>query len=140
MSACVYWIHEDALSLDHPVLRDREKTDPACFVWDPAHLESMGYSFQRLVFIYETLAEMGIDVRQGHTSTVILALASEAGVDVVRVPESPNPAIQTAVSELSDHLTVEVISAAPFVDFERPPNLRRFFSYWKSARTHLMRP
>ena len=61
-------------------------------------------------------------------------------VNSIRVPDSPNPTIQANIEALRSNLTVEVISEEPFVDFDRPPNLRRFFAYWKSAKPHLMRP
>ena len=140
MSGHLYWVHEDALNLHHPALRCRTDTDPTCFIWDDTHLQAMGYSFQRLVFVYETLAEMNIAVLRGRTIETLVAHAHRVGADIVRVPDSPNPAIQSMVRELREHIHVEVLDAEPFVALDRPPNLRRFFSYWKSARPHLMRP
>ena len=140
MSGYIYWVHEDALSLHHPALRSCTNTDSTCFVWDDTHLQAMDYSFQRLVFVYETLVEMNITVLRGRTIATLVAHAHRVGADVVRVPDSPNPAIQSMVRELREHIPVEVIAAEPFVALERPPNLRRFFSYWKSARPQLMRP
>ena len=140
MTSRMHWIHEDALSHLHPALRGRTDADRVCFVWDDAHLEAMEYSFQRLVFIYETLCEMEVEIIRGDTVEVLLATARECGASTVRVPDSPTPALQAIIDALRPHLTVEVIAPPPFVELERPPSLRRFFAYWKSARSQLMRP
>lgn len=140
MTSRMHWIHEDALSHLHPVLRGRTDADRVCFVWDDAHLAAMEYSFQRLVFIYETLCEMEVEIIRGDTVQVLLAGAQECNADTIRVPASPNPALQAFIDTLGSHLTVDVIAPSPFVALERPPSLRRFFAYWKSARSQLMRP
>ena len=61
------WLHEDALNAKHPVLHSTSNADLVCFVWDDEYLSAMEYGFQRLVFIYETLCEMGINVIRGDT-------------------------------------------------------------------------
>ena len=138
MSPRLYWLHEDALRAEHPVLQEARSEDTLCFVWDDAHLEAMGYSFQRLVFIFETLAELGVTIFRGKTDEVLLRQAQQLGTNSLQVPDTPNPALQDIIAALRSELHVEVIADKPFVILKRPPDLRRFFRYWKSARGQLM--
>ena len=134
------WIHEDALGNGHPVRQGAGSVDEVWFVWDEHYLHSMGYGAKRLVFIYETLCEMGVSIVKGRTATVLTRYAAHQGYDTIWVPESVNPALQAIIEELRAELRVEVVADTPLVQFERPPNLRRFFSYWKTAGPRLMRP
>ena len=140
MSNRLFWVHEDALSLRHPVFEGREEGDIVCFVWDDAHLQAMDYGFQRLLFVYETVCEMGVQVYRGPTVSVLSALAHEHGVSSICVPHSLNPALQAHTESLGHAFTVEVVRDDPFVQLDRTPKLRRFFAYWKLARPTLMRP
>ena len=88
------------------------------------YLAKMEYGFQRLVFIYETLCEMEIDLFRGNTVEILLEQARRVGADTIRVPESPNPTIQANIEALRYTLKVEVVPDEPFVHFERPPNLQ----------------
>ena len=138
MSSRLFWIHEDALSLTHPALSSRTEDDAVCFVWDDQHLQEMGYGFQRLVFIYETLCEMGIEVYRGNTADVLVEQARIIGADEVVVPSTVNPALLTTIKSIDPSLKVTVVESLPFVKSDGEPNLRRFFSYWKWARSDLM--
>ena len=138
MSDALIWLHEDALSGTHPLSAGVQLSEGACYVWDDAHLEEMGYSFKRLVFIYETLVALGVPIYRGDTVAVLKALAASRGVARVRVPFSPNPALQAIWGTLSADLEVECVFELPLVTFDRPPKLRRFFAYWKSARRLLV--
>ena len=140
MGRRLIWIHEDALSLRHPVLEGRNEHDVVCFIWDEEHLRSMGYGFQRLVFIYETLCEMGVAIRRGPVVSSVIEWAESIQASEVWVPASVNPAHQDLIRQMERSLTVTVVPEHPFVIFDRPPKLRRFFGYWKAARSQLMRP
>ena len=140
MSRRLFWIHEDALSLDHPALASRCAGDSICFIWDDHHLEAMGYGFQRLVFIYETLSEMGVDVLRGSTVAVLKHEARRISASEIVVPTTVNPALLSIISALRSDFEVDVVAERPFVTLDRKPSLRRFFAYWKTARPHLMHP
>ena len=140
MTPRLHWLHEDALNAEHPAVSGLRGADRVCFVWDDEYLNAMDYSFQRLVFIYETLCELPVEIHRGETVGVLLQKAQEMGADILCVPASPNPKIQATIEALRHHLQVEVVDEEPFVEFRRPPSLRRFFAYWKSAKAQLMRP
>ena len=140
MSTRVFWIHEDAMSRNHPVFEEFIEGDVVCFVWDAQYLKDMGYSFQRLVFIYETLCEMGVEIVRGSTVDAVAERARLAEASVVHVPATLNPSLQAKIDALRRRVHVEEVTDTPFVDFDRPPKLRRFYGYWKKARPYLMRP
>ena len=140
MSTRVFWMHEDAMSLSHPVFEDFIDGDVVCFVWDAQYLKDMDYSFQRLVFIYETLCEMGVEIIRGPIVDAVAERARLAEASVVHVPATLNPALQAKIDALRRQVHVEEAADTPFVDFDRPPKLRRFYGYWKKARPYLMRP
>ena len=86
------------------------------------------------------LCELNAEIIRGSTAVALLSRAQASNASEIRVPDTPNPAIQATVESLRSHLPVEVIPEVPFVDLQRSPSLRRFFAYWKSARRQLMRP
>ena len=100
----------------------------------------MGYGFQRLVFMYETLCEMDIVILRGSTVAALSQEARRVGAHQIVVPETVNPALLNVVADLQTSVEVEVVAGRPFLTLDRKPSLRRFFAYWKSARPHLMRP
>ena len=138
MSSPIIWFHEDALNLKHPVSRGHDVLEQGVFIWDPTYLKSMGYGFQRLVFIYETVCEMGIPIFAGDTCEVLMGLARARGADSVLTPASVNPALVKLVQDLSSDLPITWVEDLPFVSLDRPPKLKRFFGYWKKARPILL--
>ena len=75
MTQHLIWLHEDALRASHPVLENFSREADAVYIWDDAYLQKMNYSFQRLVFIYETLTELSIPVYRGKTADVLIEMA-----------------------------------------------------------------
>ena len=139
MSKRLFWIHEDALSRAHPMFEQYREGDVVCFVWDDAHLQAMDYGFQRLVFVYETVCEMGIEVYRGSTVDTLLALVQTHSIATLYAPHSLNPVLSRTMASLRREIDVVVVQDEPFVQLDRAPNLRRFFAYWKLARPTLMR-
>ena len=114
MTRHIVWLHEDALSTQHPVLHGTNEADLVCFIWDDDYLAEMEYGFQRLVFIYETYAKWksicSVEIPWRHCSNRL-----EESADTIRVPESPNPTIQANIDALRYTLKVEVVPDEPFV-------------------------
>lgn len=127
------WIHEDALRLSHPVFASSDHE--AFFVWDEEYFIHMNYAFPRLVFIYETLCEMGVNVYKGKALDVITQLAKQHDSNSIYIPFTPNPRLQSVMGKLEDGgLHIEVVPDEPFIILEQKPNLKRFFRYWNKAR------
>ena len=99
----------------------------------------MDYGFQRLVFIYETLCELGVTIYHGNIEKVAVELARLRSAEHIRTAFSPNPVIQAVTKELAQTVSVVTIGDEPFVTLKRPIKLKRFFSYWKKARPVLLR-
>lgn len=131
------WLHEDALRLTHPVLDGGDGM--AVFVWDEDYFLRMGYGFQRLVFIYETLCEMGVQVYRGETVETLVGLLEQYSLESLRVPFSPNPELGEIVVALEKKgVGVEVVPDQPFAHLRKEPDLKRFFRYWNKARKTAM--
>ena len=133
------WLHEDALRADHPVFAAAGSDCEAFFIWDDAYLQQMDYGFKRLVFIYESLAELPVTILQGDQQGCIRQLAQERGGRVY-VPATPNPVLQAAVERLPKDLEIEIVADTPFVSLAREPDLKRFFRFWNKARKPAMLP
>jgi hypothetical protein len=127
------WLHEDALRADHPVFLAAGGSAPSVFVWDEAYWRECGYSFKRLVFLYETLCELPCAIYRGPMRQTLLDLIAKHGALALFVPETPNPALQEVIAALAGHTSVTIVPDEPFVLLKKEPRLSRFFNYWKSA-------
>lgn len=128
MSHPIIWLHDEALRVSHPVFSVAPKQAKAIYIWDDAYLRQSGYSLKRLVFVYETLCALPIEIIQGDTLTILLQLKASA----IYIPNSQNPFFQSVIRELSK-LTVQIVQDETFVIIPNDPDLRRFFHYWKKA-------
>ena len=140
MSDHLVWVHEEALRLNHPVFDHTNGSADAVFVWDDEHLKQMGYSFQRLIFIFETLCELDVPVYRGRTTLLLPQLARQFGKRVIRVADSPNPALIALREQLGERVPIDCIEEPAFVVPDRTPDLRRFSRYWRRVRKPLLRP
>ena len=129
-------LHEEALRMTHPVFSSAPDGTKAVFIWDHSYFRQMNYSLKRLVFIYETLCEMPIDILRGEPVNVVKELAPSC----VYFPSSNNPLICSKMRELKRVTQVEVVEDSPFVKIKKSTDFMRFFQYWKKAeRTALMK-
>ena len=129
MTQSIIWLHDEALRLTHPVFFSAPLGAKAVFIWDDTYLKSAGYSLKRLLFIYETLCTLSIDIIHGNTLATLKLLAPS----LLYVPYGLNSFIQNVVSELLSVMEVHIIQDEPFVTLSSDKNFTRFFQYWKSA-------
>ncbi|MDX2165164.1 MAG: hypothetical protein SFW07_07095 [Gammaproteobacteria bacterium] len=128
MAREIIWIHDKALnSFLVQAINDKAK---AIFVWDDEYFKTRSYSLKRLVFIYETLCQMPVDVIKGQTIEIIRSL-SPSKITTLYVAD-------TKIKEIIQHLTknfdVEVVRSHPFVKIPDGYEFRRFFKYWDKAK------
>jgi hypothetical protein len=136
MTKSIIWLHDSALLLTHPVFKAARGDAKVIYIWDDEYFKAENYSLKRLVFIYETLCEMPVEIIRGDTLSTLL------GFDVVTIyiPATTNTYLQRIVSELAKSRDVNVINEAPFVVLKNNKEFRRFFSYWNQIAESAFTP
>jgi len=129
MKTALILLHEEALRTNHPVFLTAPPQTKSLFIWDDHYFREVNYSLKRLVFIYETLCEMPIEILQGETFTVI----KDLGPEVLYVPTTNNPRICALIKSLECLTKVERVDEERFVTCKKPSDFKRFFQYWKRA-------
>lgn len=130
------WLHDEALRADHPVFAAAPQAR-AVFIWDDALFQKMDYGFKKLVFIYEALTELPVDIIAGPTLDVLRDLAEG---DDIFTPQSSNPHLVSIMAELSRDHSLHKVADDAFVRLNAKPDLKRFFRYWNKARKSAMQP
>jgi hypothetical protein len=136
MSSDLVWLHEDALRRSHPCVAAAGKHATCVHLWDDAYLQAANYSLKRLVFLYETAIEAGVDMLHGDSYHTLLRHPTAH----VWIPYSPNPFIRTVAEQLQTHKRVTIVDDDTFVHLRPGPAHMRFFAYWRQAeKTALLR-
>jgi hypothetical protein len=129
MNQPLIWLHEEALRASHPVFKAAHQGTRAIFVWDDDYLQKLSYSLKRLVFVYETLCELPVDIIRGDTVSVIKEFAPSQ----LYIPESHKPHIVPMINRLKLITTVEIAQDDAFVQIPQTKDFKRFFKYWSLA-------
>jgi hypothetical protein len=134
-------LHEDTLRLSHPIFRNETKSlsdqsnwEQPVFIWDTDYFSEAGYSLKRLVFIYETLSALPVDIYHGKMDDVIIRLIQEKSLTNIFIPATPNPKLCAFIDFTSSQVPTHVIDDEAFVSLDRTPDLGRFFRYWNKAK------
>jgi hypothetical protein len=118
----IWWVHEKALFMPEQKLR-------CVHVWDDAYYQSRGYSLKRLVFIYETLCQMPVEIIFGDTQQVLIGLQKP-----IETPCTADSQILALARAVSQHTTVHWVSMPEFVHVDASIEFPRFYRYWKQAQ------
>ena len=134
-------LHEDALRLSHPIFNNETKSlsahnnwEKPVFIWDTGYFSEAGYSLKRLVFIYETLTALPVDIYHGKMDDVIVQLIQEKNLTNLFIPKTPNPQLRQFINFARTMVSTHVIDDEVFVSLDRTPDLGRFFRYWNKVR------
>ena len=130
MNQPLIWLHEEALRATHPVFTAAPDGTSAIYVWDDQYLRQLDYSFKRLVFMYETLCELPVDILQGDTVSILKQIAPS----ILYVPATTKPHITSTIGGLKSVAKVEIIQDEDFVTITKAGDLRRFFPYWNMVQ------
>ena len=130
MSNAIIWIHEQALSTSHPVFKAAPQEAKSIFIWDDNYFKNSCYSLKRLVFIYESLCELPIDIIFGETSTILMDLA----IKELYIPSGYNPFINEIINKLPKNTKIHIVPDKDFVIINSNLQFRRFFQYWQKAK------
>ncbi|MEY4640494.1 MAG: hypothetical protein RLZZ227_488 [Pseudomonadota bacterium] len=130
MNAPLILLHDEALRISHPVFKAAPAGTKAIYVWDDAYLRAAGYSLKRLVFIYETLCELPLDIVQGDAASIVTELAPST----LYVPATNNPLILQRLAVLKSLVPVQTVADEAFAVMTGSAGFRRFFHYWNKAQ------
>ncbi len=130
MNQPLIWLHEEALRVTHPVFRAAPEGTRAIYVWDDEYLSQLDYSLKRLVFMYETLCELPVEILRGDTVSIIKQIAPS----ILYIPATTKPHITSTMSKIKSVANVEVIPDENFVTITKAADIRRFFPYWNMAQ------
>jgi len=136
MNRALICLHEDALRITHPIFNVAPIGTKAIYVWDDEYLRRANYSMKRLVFMYETLCELPVDVIRGDTRSILVARTPS----MLYVPATNNPSILSIFAGITSAIPLNVVDDDVFAVMEKTTEARRFFQYWskveKSAFLH----
>lgn len=130
MTKEIIWIHDKALNKEHKVFKHLKPHTTALYIWDDAYFKSRSYTLKRLIFIYETLSEMPVEIIRGQTLDVIRSLAPLKITTFFTVDTS----INQLITKLSETYAVEIIKPEPFVEIAPKYDFKGFFNYWGKAK------
>jgi len=122
-------LHEEALSINHPVFAVAPKGTKAIYIWDNNYFNQTNYSLKRLVFIYESLCELPIDIIHGD----LIENIKELELGKIYIPTTNNYMIKDLINKIKLIASVELVDSKPFVNIDNSIEFRRFFQYWNKA-------
>ena len=122
-------VHDKALrfGLDACEVSERFK---AIHIWDDEYYRAQRYSLKRLVFIYETLLDLPLEIIHGKT----LDILSVENFDDIVIPYSGDQALKNLFSKIEKIKTVHYLFETSFVNLDRTVEFKRFFKYWNQAK------
>ena len=126
----IIWLHDKALNLNQLEALGASAQQPALFIWDDDYFRSRAYALKRLVFIYETLCALPVEIVQGDTMAVMQQRAPTA----IKTFFTADSHIRAITERLGQAHRVQVIRPEPFVRIAEDHQFRRFFKYWNKAR------
>ena len=124
------YIHEKGLGDNQPIFSRMAPNSRALFIWDDAYFKKRNYSLKRLVFIYETLISMPVDIVRGETSEIVNDLAPKK----IITPYTADLELRQLMSEAFKDFELELVYPKAFVHINDEFNFTRFFKYWNKAK------
>ncbi len=118
------YIHDKALGSNHPIFSRINAETKAVFIWDDAYFKQRGYSLKRLVFIYETLCPMPVDIIYGKTSDVIKTIAP---TKIITSFTADLP-IQNIFKDISKQFELEFVYQPSFSQIDDSFEFKRFLN------------
>lgn len=124
--ADLVWLTAESLTIDDPALREH-RLQPSVFVFDQPLLERLQLSAKRLVFLVESLAEVGAEHPGGLTIGLGEPAAALAG-RAVATTYSPVPGWKRIAK------AIRPVEIWPYPWLRRPgPGSVASFSAWRSS-------
>jgi len=131
----VLWLHDEALGPETSALLAYPEA-PAIFVFDEAWMAEEGLSLKRVVFIYECLLDLPVEIFRGDVTDEVRAFADRHEAEEIVAPATPHPRLR----QQGDALGVRWHDGEPFVELQRRADLKRFSRYWRVAKKTVFLP
>ncbi len=129
MKPALILLHEESLRMTHPVFHIAPEGTRVIYVWDDMYVQRAAYSLKRLIFIYETLCELEVDILRGDTRSIL----QEINPSLVYIPNTNNPLILQMIASIRELMSVEMVADDPFINLKQAIVFKRFFQYWRKA-------
>ena len=130
MSDLIVLLHEKSLRIPDAVVDRLEKDIRVIYVWDDEYYKNRGYSLKRLVFIYETLSKLPVQILRGDTIQVVGSFNPKK----VLIPFTADIGLTKLSQSLSRSFNVEIVRDDLFCEEDFSFETKRFFKYWKKAK------
>ncbi len=130
MTKKIFWVHDKSLSVEHIFLQNLDAQSKAIFIWDDDYFQSRAYSLKRLVFIYESICQMPIEIIKGNIFEIMQSYAPEK----ITIAFTADTKIKEIIKHLTKLYEIEVIKPKNFVDISDNYQFERFFQYWSKAK------
>ena len=124
------YIHDKGLGDNQPIFSRMTPNSRALFIWDDAYFKKRNYSLKRLVFIYETLISMPVEIVLGETSEIVNDLAPKKIITTY----TADIELRRLMSETFKDFELELVYPKAFVHINDEFNFTRFFKYWNKAK------
>ena len=129
MANLIVLLHEKSLRIPNTVVDRIKKDTRVVFVWDDEYYKNRGYSLKRLVFIYETISKLPVQILRGDT----LQILTSCNPKKVLIPFTADTGLTRLSQSLSRSFNVEIIKDDLFCEADFSFETKRFFKYWKKA-------
>ena len=124
------YIHDKGLGDNQPIFSRMTPDSKALFIWDDAYFKKRNYSLKRLVFIYETLISMPVEIVHGKTLEIVKEIAPKK----VITPYTPDLELRLLIREMSREFELEFVYPKAFAHIDDKFDFTRFFKYWNKAK------
>ena len=105
MNKDIVLFHEKALNTNFPGSHQISTETKRLFIWDDQYFKRRGYALKRLVFIYETLCQMEIEIVQGEILEVLHLISPEQIITFF----TADTEIKAILAQLSSFYSVKII-------------------------------
>ena len=129
MSDLIVLLHEKSLRIPNTVVGLSNKDTKVIYVWDDEYYKNRGYSLKRLVFIYESLCKLPVQILRGDTTQILTSFNPKK----VFIPFTADTGLTKLSQSLSRSFNVEIIKDDLFCEEDFDIETKRFFKYWKKA-------
>lgn len=122
-------LHEKSLRIPNTVIGRLTEDTKVIYVWDDEYYKNRGYSLKRLVFIYESLCTLPVQILRGNAAEILTSFNPKK----VLIPFTADTGLTRMSENLSRRFNVEIIKDDLFCEVNFDFETKRFFKYWKRA-------